>query len=295
MEFRPIKIKDEIIVKDIYSVHYFEFSKYYKFPGESHDFWELVYVDRGSINAYYDDKEIKIKSGDIIFHKPNEWHNLIADGTNVSNVVVVSFASKSKCMQHFNNRIQKAKTSQRELLSKIVSESRKFLKTPLDDPFTEEFEKSETYPFASGQLIRMYLTELLISIIRDDSRHLQTAFIQNTSSGLVNDVTEFLNDHIGDKITVADIEKFARVSRTTLESAFKSTVGCGVIDYFINMKIEYAKTYIREDCYNITQISELLGYESIHYFSRQFKKVANMSPKEYSNSIKAMGIKNRDR
>ena len=57
------------------------------------------------------------------------------------------------------------------------------------------------------------------------------------------------------------------------------------------MKIECAKTYIREDSYNITQIADMLGYESIHYFSRQFKKITKMSPKEYSNSIKAMGIK----
>lgn len=291
MEFIPLNIKDDVIVKDLVSVHYFEFSKYYKFPGEKHDFWELVYVDRGLINAYYDDQEVLLKSGDIIFHKPNEWHNLIADGTHVSNVVVVTFISNSRCMRYFNNRIQKAKHSQRELLSKIIHESAQLFKTPLDDPFTLEFERNEKYPFGAQQLIKLYLIELLISIIRDDSRSMQTVFMQNTSSRLVNDVTEFLNEHISERVKVEDIEKFAKVSRTTLESAFKSTVGMGVIDYFIKMKIECAKTYIREDNYNITQIAELLGYDSIHYFSRQFKKIAKMSPKEYSNSIKAMGVK----
>ncbi len=291
MEFESLHIRDEVVVKDLVSVHYFEFSKYYKFPGESHNFWELVYVDRGSINAYSEDKEFLLKSGDIIFHKPNEWHNLLADGTHVSNVVVVTFISNSRCMKHFNNRIQKAKDSQRELLSKIISESTKLFKTPLDDPFTLKYEKNEKCPFASEQLIRLYLVELLISIIRDDSRNLQTAFMQNTSNRLVNDVTDFLNSHLSEKITVSDVEKFAKVSRTALESAFKATVGMGVIDYYIKMKIECAKKYIREDSYNITQIADILGYESIHYFSRQFKKITKMSPKEYSNSIKAMGIK----
>ena len=291
MDFESLHIKDEVVVKDLVSVHYFEFSKYYKFPGESHDFWELVYVDRGTLNAYSEDKEVLLKSGDIIFHKPNEWHNLLADGTHVSNVVVVSFISNSKCMKHFNNRIQKAKDSQRELLSKIISESTKLFKTPLDDPFTSKYEKNEKYPFASEQLIRLYLVELLISIIRDDSRNSQTAFMQNTSNRLVNDVTDFLNSHLSEKITVSDIEKFAKVSRTALESAFKTTVGMGVINYYIKMKIECAKKYIREDNYNITQIADILGYESIHYFSRQFKQITKMSPKEYSNSIKAMGVK----
>ena len=56
----------------------------------------------------------------------------------------------------------------------------------------------------------------------------------------------------------------------------------------INMKIERAKLFLRESTYNITQISDVLGYSGIHYFSRQFKKITGMTPTEYSNSIKAM-------
>ena len=39
---------------------------------------------------------------------------------------------------------------------------------------------------------------------------------------------------------------------------------------------------------NFTQISDFLGYSSIHYFSRQFKKITGMTPSEYSSSIKAL-------
>lgn len=45
---------------------------------------------------------------------------------------------------------------------------------------------------------------------------------------------------------------------------------------------------IRTNRMNFTQISEHLGYTSIHYFSRQFKKVTGMTPSEYASSIKAM-------
>ena len=43
MEFTRIRLKDDIIIHKIVSVHYFEFSKDYTFPVESHDFWEDVY------------------------------------------------------------------------------------------------------------------------------------------------------------------------------------------------------------------------------------------------------------
>ena len=61
-----------------------------------------------------------------------------------------------------------------------------------------------------------------------------------------------------------------------------------MIELFLQMKIEFAKQLIREDQMNFTQISDFLGYSSIHYFSRQFKKITGMTPSEYSSSIKAL-------
>ena len=54
------------------------------------------------------------------------------------------------------------------------------------------------------------------------------------------------------------------------------------------MKIDFAKQLIRENEMNFTQISDFLSYSSIHYFSRQFKKLSGMTPTEYATSIKAL-------
>lgn len=45
---------------------------------------------------------------------------------------------------------------------------------------------------------------------------------------------------------------------------------------------------IRQEQANFTEISDALGYTSIHYFSRQFKTFTGMSPSEYALSIKAL-------
>ena len=49
MTFPRVALRDTIVIKKICSVHYFEFSKTYTFPGEKHNFWEMVYVDKGRI------------------------------------------------------------------------------------------------------------------------------------------------------------------------------------------------------------------------------------------------------
>jgi len=95
-------------------------------------------------------------------------------------------------------------------------------------------------------------------------------------------------DHIMGNVTIENLMKYSGLNRMGVNRIFKQNYGISPIQYFIKLKIELAKKYLREDNYNISQVSELLGYSSVHYFSLQFKKTTGMSPTEYSTSIKAM-------
>ena len=44
----------------------FQFNKDFQGPTESHDFWELVYTDKGSIICGADDKEIRLSEGEVL-------------------------------------------------------------------------------------------------------------------------------------------------------------------------------------------------------------------------------------
>ncbi|HHW00172.1 MAG TPA: helix-turn-helix domain-containing protein [Clostridiaceae bacterium] len=58
------------------------------------------------------------------------------------------------------------------------------------------------------------------------------------------------------------------------------------MEFYRNLIIEKAKKMIREGYHNFTEISDILGYTSIHYFSRAFKKATGMTPSEYAISVK---------
>lgn len=104
---------------------------------------------------------------------------------------------------------------------------------------------------------------------------------------IVEEILSFLNENIGQSLRFKDIAAYANVSETALKTAFSGKMGVGVMHYFNQLKIEKAKIFIREEQYNFTQIAGLLGYDSIHYFSRQFKNLTGMSPSEYAKSVKA--------
>jgi AraC-like DNA-binding protein len=102
------------------------------------------------------------------------------------------------------------------------------------------------------------------------------------------EIEAYMNDNIHKNLFLGDIAAHANISVSTLREIFKRNASCGVTEYFINLKIEMAKKYIRDDNYNVTQIAELLGYSGPHYFSRQFRQKTGMSPLQYSKSIKSM-------
>ena len=42
-------LNDFIHIQKLYTIHYFEYMKDYVYDGESHDFWEFVFVDSGIV------------------------------------------------------------------------------------------------------------------------------------------------------------------------------------------------------------------------------------------------------
>lgn len=289
LNYTGVRLSEEIKITKLYTVHYFEYSKKFCFEGEKHDFWEVVYADKGDVTVFADDKVITLEQGNAAFHKPGEWHNIKANGVTAPNVTIITFESPSNAMRFFENKVFPVEQKQKELLSQIISAFTASFSTPLGDPYTTSLERRKERDFASEQLIKMYLCEFLILFLRnrptDKQRNLRSL---NDDNALLDLLLNYMQKNISKNISLKDLMDCSGTNRTYIEKVFKENFGKSAIEYFIYLKTELAKKYLREADYNVTQISEILGYSSIHYFSRQFKKSTGMSPGEYTMSIKAM-------
>jgi transcriptional regulator GlxA family with amidase domain len=98
----------------------------------------------------------------------------------------------------------------------------------------------------------------------------------------ISNVKSYLAGHAAESVTVEQLVEEFRVSRSQLGRLFKEHLGCGVIEYFHRVKIEYAKELIRESSLNFSEIALRLGFGSVHYFSRMFKRSTGMTPSEYA-------------
>lgn len=298
MGYERIQLDTDIHIEAIYTIHYFEYRNDFHFPGERHDFWEFQYVDKGMIEVCTDEGRHILTKKQAIFHKPGEFHNLTAVEKTAPNIVVVSFECSSPCMNFFEKKIINISDTERNLMGMLIAEARKCIASPLDAPYLQKMEKRPESPFGSQQLICLYLTQILFSIIRRNTEpqftiSLRTFTDVKADSATYNKILFYLEEHIRESLTIEDICHDNLIGRSQLQKLFREQSHCGVIELFSQMKIEFAKQLIRENEMNFTQISEFLGYSSIHYFSRQFKKIAGMTPSEYASSIKALSEKRR--
>lgn len=299
MPYIGVELKNSITVEKVYSIHYFEYMSDFSFEGESHNFWEFICVDKGEVGVTAGSRFCILKKGDILFHQPNEFHNVKATGEVAPNLVVVSFQCRDEAMRFFKERIFRIDEIERELLSNIIIEARRCFDCRLDDPYLQNMPQKEPDAFGAEQLIRMYLEHFLIHIIRRYSNPIiirkklpetePPKFTKNKSDAAVfNRVVEYLEQNLNGHVTIEQICRDNLIGRSQLQKIFKDRSSLGIIEYFSHMKINAAKEMIRTNRMNFTQIAEHLGYTSIHYFSRQFKKVTGMTPSEYASSIKAM-------
>lgn len=294
MPYIPMELKEEISIKKVISIHYFEYMSDFSFPGEAHNFWEFLYVDKGELFVTAGHEKIPLKQGQLIFHKPNEFHALAANEVIAPNLVVVSFEASNPCMTFFEKKRFMVGERERNLLAHIISEARDTFSGPMDDPYMQQLIRKPDAPFGSEQLIKIHLEQFLIQIFRSFSGnpiHRNTeknvsdrpAFMDQNA--VFSDLLAYLDKNINQQLTVEKISKDNLIGVSQLKKLFRENRGGGVMDCFNLMKVNAAKQLIRNKQMNFTQIADYLGYTSVHYFSRHFKKLTNMTPSEYRSSI----------
>lgn len=293
-QYEGVRLCDVISIEEIVSVHYFQYKSNFAFPGESHDFWELICVDYGEIRVVAGEREIPLRQGELYFHRPGEFHNVLTDGRISPSLVVIGFFCRSSSMERFSGKLLSVDEREKELLGRIVREASSVFSGRMDDPYQKKLRFSRKAPFGGAQLIRQYLSELLISLYRRSFSRVPAERgrgERGERGERYRRIVRYMESHIREKLTISRICRDNLIGSSQLQKIFRRNAGIGAIELFSRMKIEEAKRMIREGGCNMTEISDRLGYSSVHYFSRQFKKLAAMSPTAYESSIRSLSEK----
>ena len=70
-------------------------------------------------------------------------------------------------------------------------------------------------------------------------------------------------------------------SYSHIAKVFSNEMGISIQEYYERKRFDYATELLKDPNINITKISDILGYQSIHSFSKAFKNRFDCSPHNY--------------
>lgn len=108
---------------------------------------------------------------------------------------------------------------------------------------------------------------------------------ENRSDKLVEQAKRYINEHYTEKLALTEIAEVLNISAGHLSITFKKFTGTTLSDYIAYVKIEHAKELIDTHRYLMYEISDLLGFDNPYYFSKVFKKVTGISPRDHEKRI----------
>ena len=101
-----------------------------------------------------------------------------------------------------------------------------------------------------------------------------------------NLIDKYIEEHIGDKITVEDVCNQFRIPRHHLYTTFEKESGDSIQEYIIKKRIRKAQRLLSDTDLPVSQISTQVGYPEYNYFFRIFKERVGETPLHYRKHTK---------
>lgn len=129
----------------------------------------------------------------------------------------------------------------------------------------------------------IYISQVLSLILAEtyDREKGDTTQEQNRH---VTNVVKYMYEHLEENLTLDQITQEFELSRSYLNAVFQKYTQHAPMDFYINLKMKRACELLRSTDLYIYEVAQRLGYADQYYFSRLFRRVVGISPKEYRSS-----------
>ena len=262
----------------------------FSFLGESHPFWELLYVRSGELEVVEREENYILREGELICHAPDEFHRI--KGTDGATTVfsVISFTHDGELPPRIGGGVFKLDRVMLEKYNELTEQILFFYHEKAENKprYRDECE-SDPYTFTIsgnpdkvGQAGLANLTAFLISLSLEEPRK------QAEERGAAKEYAELVRSMYSNAdrpLRLGDLSKLHHISPSYITKLFTLYAGEGPMTYFGRIRIARVKELLRSG-ESVSGICELMSFSSPSYLSSFFKRWCGMSPAEWIKAEK---------
>ena len=244
--------------------------KNFVFSGESHNFWEAVFVSEGEITAIADEQIYKLKQGMLLFHKPMEFHRLIADGKISSHLKIISFTAEGELMGNFENRCFNLSLSEQDAFSEITDYFIKAKFAYSNSPNNFDYISNTAVTLLEGFLLKLKEKK------GNTPKHI------SYNEDIYYKIVKTMKNNCDKSLSVNDIARLLNMSASNVKRVFALYSDIGIAKYFLNLRIRRSKELLQEGL-SPYEVAEKLSFKP-NYFYTVFKREVGTTPNKYAKS-----------
>ncbi len=128
---------------------------------------------------------------------------------------------------------------------------------------------------------KLILKQLMIHLLREEQEKKEV--LGSTSNSLletIREIANYIQQHPGEPHTIETLSERANLSQRYFSQKFKEIIGHTVKSYIVYTRIKRAEHLLHFTGMSVTETANALGYNDLHFFSRQFKQYTGKNPSE---------------
>ena len=246
-----------------------------------HDIYEIIYVKKGDIDFYIEEKKYQLTDGDLLLIPPNVLHKLVFTKGNECKRYIINFTKEycNKFLTTNTNILTIFNLITEKGMHKIslFPEKRKKFETI----FESMSENCFSNEYGDDLKFAINFAEIMLTTNRIYMNLPEKDLIQeNINDPYVTKIIEYINEHISEKITLDDIASNLSLSISRISHLFKNLTGTSIVNYIIKKRLVMSKELlksgetIKKTCYKC-------GFPDETSFFKYFKQEFNITPKKY--------------
>ncbi len=280
IQYNQTALQPVVELSTVVTVLYVDFERFAFGPTpEQHDFYEWTVVDHGTLTVLLDDVPYTVHSGEGLLYPRNAVHHFTPVPTD-QRVGIVSFSSPSPLLETLTGQVFRLTAEQKRLFFEILRDG-----LPLFDSYARGMKKKEGVGMLQLQVIKNKTELLLLSLLGAEPTPAEKEYSDSHADDLPQQIKAFLTDNLDTPLSLSLLCRVFGISQTKLKTAFRGRYGCGVMDFFTDLKMREAKRLIRQTDLTVAEIGDRLGFSSPQYFTRQFRQRIGLTPSAYRHSV----------